>query len=53
MNTGDGNITKKPCWSGKAATHLVWYFKGETILLNSLCHHLTVLDLKYERYKEK
>lgn len=29
--------TKKPCWSGNAARHLVWYFKGETILLNSTC----------------
>lgn len=31
-------LTKKPCWSGNAAKHLVWYFKGDTTLLNSVCH---------------
>lgn len=30
-------VTKNPCWSGNAARHLVWYFKGEVILLNSAC----------------
>ena len=37
--------TKKPCWSGKAATHLVWYFRGEVILLNSACWHWIMIRL--------
>lgn len=45
--------TKKPCWSGKAAKHLVWYFKGELILLNSVCkhsEHFNVTNMEHSQF---